>query len=112
MLSYLWSSTSGKTHHGLHYRKNYNHTDYPKLYPGLHPLQNLWTASLHNTSGEDLLPSAVLGLTDLAGRLHVRNLIPHEYLTYAVPWKLYLEMEEAAKADSIFQTHVWKELTA
>lgn len=62
--------------------------------------------------GEAEVPAAVLGLTDLAGRLHLRNLIPREYLTYAVPWKMYREMENAAKSDSIFQAHVWKQLTA
>ncbi|MDU9376165.1 hypothetical protein McpSp1_07570 [Methanocorpusculaceae archaeon Sp1] len=60
--------------------------------------------------GEKDVPNAVLGLTDLAGRLHSRNLIPNEYLTYAVPWKMFLAMDASAKENSIFQSHVWKEL--
>lgn len=54
-------------------------------------------------------PCAVLGLFDLAARFYTRKWIPDEYLTYAVPWKLYLQLEKAA-LDGVFQSTVWKDL--
>jgi hypothetical protein len=54
-------------------------------------------------------PSAVLGFIDLAARIFTRKLIPDEYLTYAVPWKLYLDMEQEAEA-GIFESPIWENL--
>ncbi|WP_048062062.1 DUF169 domain-containing protein [Methanocorpusculum labreanum] len=53
------------------------------------------------------VPNAVLGMTDLAGRGHCRNVIPNEYMTYSVPWNMFLAMEEAAPK-SFFQTMTWE----
>jgi len=51
--------------------------------------------------------NGVLGMTDLAGRGHCRNVIPNEYMTYAVPWEMFLAMEAAAPK-SFFQTMIWE----
>ena len=42
-------------------------------------------------------PRAVLGYTDLAARANVGKTIPPAMFTFAVPWKLFLEMEEEAR---------------
>lgn len=52
-------------------------------------------------------PRAVLGFLDLAARKYVRRLIPDEYLTFSVPWKMFLEMEDAV-SESVLTTHLWK----
>lgn len=52
-------------------------------------------------------PRPVLGLSDFAGRKHIRKVIPDEYLTYALTWDLFLKLEEISKK-SIFQTPVWE----
>lgn len=54
-------------------------------------------------------PCAVLGFLDLAARLFTRKMIPDEYFTYSVPWKLYLQLEEEAQ-DGIFCSPIWKDL--
>lgn len=56
-------------------------------------------------------PRAVLGYTDLAARANVGKIIPENMFTFAVPWKLYREMEEEAK-DGVFDGPIWKELVA
>ena len=56
-------------------------------------------------------PRAVLGYTDLAARANVGRIIPENMFTFAVPYSLYLEMEEEAK-DGVFDGPIWKELTA
>lgn len=38
-------------------------------------------------------PRAVVGLTDISARKNVRRLLGAEYLTFTVPWKMFLEME-------------------
>jgi len=53
------------------------------------------------------VPNGVLGMTDLAGRGHCRNVIPNEYMTYSVPWEMFLAMEDAAPK-SFFQTMIWE----
>jgi len=58
---------------------------------------------------ESEAPRAVLGLLDLAARIYTRKWIPDEYLTYAVPWKLFLELEEEAKT-GVFQSPIWQDL--
>ena len=42
------------------------------------------------------VPSAVIGMTDLAGRGHCQKVIPNEYMTYAVTWEMFLAIEAAA----------------
>jgi uncharacterized protein (DUF169 family) len=54
-------------------------------------------------------PRAVLGYTDLAARANVRNLIPGNIFTFAVPFRLFLEMEEEAE-DGVFDGPIWKGL--
>lgn len=55
-------------------------------------------------------PRAVLGYTDLAARANVGKVIPEEMFTFAVPYSLFLEMEEEAK-DGVFDGPIWKEVT-
>jgi hypothetical protein len=38
-------------------------------------------------------PRAVVGLTDISARKNIRKLLGAEYLTFAIPWKMFLEME-------------------
>lgn len=54
-------------------------------------------------------PRAVLGYTDLSARENVGNTIPENMFTFAVPYSLYLEMEEAAN-DGVFDGPIWKGL--
>lgn len=54
-------------------------------------------------------PRAVIGLLDIASRIFVRKWIPDEYLTYTVPWKLFLSLEEEAKT-GVFQSPIWQDL--
>jgi len=39
-------------------------------------------------------PRAVVGLTDISARKNVRKFLGSEYLTFALPWKMFLEMED------------------
>jgi uncharacterized protein (DUF169 family) len=54
-------------------------------------------------------PRAVLGYTDLAARANVGKTIPAHLFTFAVPYSLFLEMEEEAK-DGVFDGPIWKGL--
>jgi uncharacterized protein (DUF169 family) len=54
-------------------------------------------------------PRAVLGYTDLAARANVGKTIPGNMFTFAVPFSLFLEMEEEAK-DGVFDGPIWKGL--
>ncbi|MCY6370927.1 DUF169 domain-containing protein [Clostridium ganghwense] len=54
-------------------------------------------------------PRAVLGMLDLAARKHVRGILPDDILTYAVPWKLFLALEEEAK-EGVFKSPIWLDL--
>ncbi len=56
-------------------------------------------------------PRAVLGYTDLAARANVGKTIPEKMFTFAMPFSLYLEMEEEAK-DGVFDGPIWKGLAA
>ncbi len=38
-------------------------------------------------------PRAIVGLTDISAREEVRKLLGSEYLSFAIPWKMFLEME-------------------
>jgi len=51
-------------------------------------------------------PRAVVGLTDLSARYQVVNSLGREYLTFAVPLKMYLEIEENVEG-SFLQRHIW-----
>ncbi len=52
---------------------------------------------------------AVVGLTDISARKYVRNLLGSQYLSFAMPWKLFLEME-ADVAGSFLERHTWRAL--
>lgn len=56
-------------------------------------------------------PRAVLGYTDLAARANVGKTIPENMFTFAVPFSLFLEMEQEAK-DGVFDGPIWKGLEA
>ena len=63
-------------------------------------------ASMVRQQAESPQPSAVLGLLDLSARPHVRPLIPDDYLSYSVPWRLFLDLEKAAN-EGIFTASIW-----
>jgi len=54
-------------------------------------------------------PRGVLGMIDLAARKNIRGVIPDDILTYAVPWKLFIQLEEEAK-EGIFKSPLWLDL--
>jgi len=58
---------------------------------------------------ESLNPKAVLGMIDLAARGNVRKILPDDVLTYALPWELFLKLEEAAE-EGIFKSPLWTDL--
>ena len=59
--------------------------------------------------GRSANPKAVLGLLDLAARKNIKKLLPTNVLTYSVPWKLFLQMEETAD-NCVFDSPIWKDL--
>jgi hypothetical protein len=54
-------------------------------------------------------PRAVLGLNDLSARLSLKRLLKKDLMSFAVPYKLFQEME-ANVAGSFIQRHTWGEL--
>lgn len=54
-------------------------------------------------------PKAVMGLLDLAARHNVKNVLPEDVLTYAMPWEVFLEMEKEAET-GIFESPLWLNL--
>jgi len=54
-------------------------------------------------------PRAVVGLTDISARKNVRKLLGSEYLTFAVPWRMFLEMEDQVEG-SFLQRPTWLSL--
>jgi uncharacterized protein (DUF169 family) len=54
-------------------------------------------------------PRAVVGLTDISARKSVRKLLGSEYLTFAVPWRMFLEMEDQVEG-SFLQRPTWLSL--
>jgi uncharacterized protein (DUF169 family) len=54
-------------------------------------------------------PRAVVGLTDISARKHVRTLLGSAYLSFAMPWKMFLEMEGHVEG-SFLQKHTWRSL--
>ncbi len=54
-------------------------------------------------------PRAVVGLTDISARKNVRQLLGSEYLTFAMPWNMFLEME-AHVEESFLNRHTWQSL--
>jgi hypothetical protein len=54
-------------------------------------------------------PRAVVGLTDISARKYVRTLLGSEYLSFAMPWELYLQMEGNVEG-SFLERHTWQSL--
>ncbi|ACL17756.1 DUF169 domain-containing protein [Methanosphaerula palustris] len=54
-------------------------------------------------------PRAVLGYTDLAARANVGAALPEHMFTFAVPFSLFMEMEEEAE-DGVFDGPIWRGL--
>ena len=54
-------------------------------------------------------PRAVVGLTDISARKNVRKLLGAEYLSFAMPWKMYLEMESNVEG-SFLERPTWQSL--
>lgn len=52
-------------------------------------------------------PKPILGPIDFAGRSKMKHFIPNEYMTLAMPWKLFLKLEEMSE-NSVLQTDLWK----
>ena len=54
-------------------------------------------------------PRAVLGLNDISARVAVKRLLKDDLMTFAVPFKMFQEMEENVPG-SFLERHTWKEL--
>lgn len=54
-------------------------------------------------------PRAVVGLTDISARQNVRKLLGAEYLSFAMPWQMFLEMENNVEG-SFLQKNPWRSL--
>lgn len=59
--------------------------------------------------GRSESPRAVVGLTDISARKYTRKLLGAEYLTFAMPWTLFQEME-AHVDGSFLQRPTWQSL--
>ncbi|MFW6271908.1 MAG: DUF169 domain-containing protein [Desulfosalsimonas sp.] len=69
--------------------------------------QNIGILPWHEAESET--PRAVVGLTDISARKAVRKLLGREYLTFAVPWKMFLEMEENVEG-SFLERPTWRSI--
>ena len=54
-------------------------------------------------------PRAVVGMTDLSARLCVKRILGGGLMTFAAPWRMFLEME-ANVSGSFLERPVWREL--
>ena len=54
-------------------------------------------------------PRAVLGLNDISARLYLKRLLREDVMSFAVPWRLYNEMEKNISG-SFLDRHTWKDL--
>ena len=54
-------------------------------------------------------PRAIVGLTDISARLQIVNSLGREYLTFAIPYKMFLEMESNVEGSFLERT-TWREL--
>ena len=54
-------------------------------------------------------PRAIIGNTDISSRLYSSHLLGTDLLTFAVPYKMYLEMEENVDS-SFLRQHQWERL--
>lgn len=56
-------------------------------------------------------PRAVIGLTDLSARKNLKKQLDRNVLSFAVPWRMFEEMEENVEG-SFLQKETWKALQA
>jgi uncharacterized protein (DUF169 family) len=93
---------------GLVTLANYDRPDAPAVVvpPGAGCHQILIHAYKEAASLE---PRAVLGLTDIAARKNLVNLLGNDVFTFTVPWQMYLRME-ANVPGSFLGRPVWKSL--
>lgn len=76
-----------------------------------------WAAACQNIGilpfeeGRSEHPRAIVGLTDLSARKYVRKLLGEQYLSFTMPWQLFLEME-ANVPGSFLERHTWQSLLA
>ncbi|MBW1995430.1 MAG: DUF169 domain-containing protein, partial [Deltaproteobacteria bacterium] len=56
-------------------------------------------------------PRAVVGLTDISARKYISRQLDRDLLSFAVPWKMFQEMEENV-AGSFLERRTWKALMA
>jgi len=74
-----------------------------------------WSAACQNIGilpyeeGRSEHPRAVVGLTDLSARKYVRKLLGKQYLSFTMPWQLFMEME-ANVPGSFLERHTWQSL--
>jgi uncharacterized protein (DUF169 family) len=54
-------------------------------------------------------PKAIIGLTDPSARRYTASALGHEYLSFAMPFKMYQELESNVEG-SFLERHTWKEL--
>ncbi len=54
-------------------------------------------------------PKAVLGLNDISARVAVKRLLKEDVMSFAMPYKLYLEMESNVEG-SFLQRNTWRNL--
>jgi len=59
--------------------------------------------------GKSEHPRAVVGLTDISARKYVRRLLGAAYLSFAMPWSLFLEMENNVEG-SFLERPTWLSL--
>ena len=53
-------------------------------------------------------PHMLIGPVDLAARGHMKHFIPKEYVLVAMPWKLFVKLEEISE-NSLFQSHLFND---
>jgi uncharacterized protein (DUF169 family) len=94
---------------GLVYLANYaRDTDDNVTIPFGAGCHNIGIRAYHE--GKSAKPRAVVGLTDPSARKQVVNSLGREYLTFAVPYKMFIELEDNIEG-SFLQRHTWQSLT-
>lgn len=69
--------------------------------------QSVGLLVFHEGDGEH--PRALVGLTDLSARKYTRALLGKHAMSFAMPWKLFLRMEEDVE-NSFLQRETWNSL--
>jgi uncharacterized protein (DUF169 family) len=54
-------------------------------------------------------PRAVVGLTDISARKNVKQQLGRDVFTFAVPWQMFMEMEENVEG-SFLQKQTWRSI--